>query len=147
MNIGSGVSLLKVDSETASERISGSSLGGGTFWGLCRLLTRVKNFDEMLELSMRGDNSKVTSSASAPSMCAPGAPARDVLSHWVSGECYSCYDGGPCAPIAFNHLELRGRAFTRASAGNIGHCWVLEPTLHHMLWLTVKSNTSFSDRQ
>ena len=51
--------MLKVDSDTASERVSGSSLGGGTFWGLCRLLTRVKGFDEMLELSMRGDNSKV----------------------------------------------------------------------------------------
>ena len=59
VNIGSGVSMLKVDSESSSERVSGSSLGGGTFWGLCRLLTRVKNFDEMLELSMRGDNSKV----------------------------------------------------------------------------------------
>ena len=52
--------MLKVDSESASERVSGSSLGGGTFWGLCRLLTRTKNFDEMLELSMRGDNSKVS---------------------------------------------------------------------------------------
>ena len=59
MNIGSGVSILKVDSEQSSQRVSGSSLGGGTFWGLCRLLTRVRAFDEMLELSMRGDNSKV----------------------------------------------------------------------------------------
>lgn len=41
------------------ERISGSSLGGGTFWGLCQLLTGLKNFDEMLELSMGGDNTTV----------------------------------------------------------------------------------------
>jgi hypothetical protein len=59
VNIGSGVSILKVDSDQSSQRVSGSSLGGGTFWGLCRLLTRVRAFDEMLELSMRGDNSKV----------------------------------------------------------------------------------------
>ena len=59
MNIGSGVSLLKVEGDGQYERVSGSSLGGGTFWGLCRLLTRCKGFDEMLELSMRGDNSKV----------------------------------------------------------------------------------------
>ena len=39
-------------------RVSGSSLGGGTFWGLCRLLTKCRGFDEMLELSMRGDNAK-----------------------------------------------------------------------------------------
>jgi hypothetical protein len=31
----------------------------GTFWGLCRLLTGVKDFDEMLRLSAEGDNSKV----------------------------------------------------------------------------------------
>ena len=59
VNIGSGVSLLKVEGDGQYERVSGSSLGGGTFWGLCRLLTRCKSFDEMLELSMRGDNSKV----------------------------------------------------------------------------------------
>ena len=60
MNIGSGVSLLKVEGDGQYERVSGSNLGGGTFWGLCRLLTRCKGFDEMLELSMRGDNSKVS---------------------------------------------------------------------------------------
>ncbi len=48
-----------MDSDTKHERVSGSSLGGGTFWGLCRLLTKVKAFDEMLELSARGDNAKV----------------------------------------------------------------------------------------
>ena len=58
-NIGSGVSLIKADSSTAFERVSGTSLGGGTFWGLCRLLTGARSFDEMLELSMKGDNAKV----------------------------------------------------------------------------------------
>ena len=42
------------------DRVSGSSLGGGTFWGLCRLLTACRSFDEMLELSARGDNAKVS---------------------------------------------------------------------------------------
>ena len=59
VNIGSGVSMIKVDGDGTFERVSGSSLGGGTFWGLCRLLTGCKNFDEMLELSARGDNAKV----------------------------------------------------------------------------------------
>lgn len=31
VNIGSGVSILKVTSDTSYERVSGSSLGGGTF--------------------------------------------------------------------------------------------------------------------
>src|SRR4051812_40302683 len=35
----SGVSILRVDSYGQYERVSGTSVGGGTFWGLCRLLT------------------------------------------------------------------------------------------------------------
>ena len=59
VNIGSGVSMLKVAGDGQYERVSGSSLGGGTFWGLCRLLTKCRGFDEMLELSMRGNNANV----------------------------------------------------------------------------------------
>lgn len=50
------------------DRVSGSSLGGGTFWGLCRLLTKVRAFDEMLELSAKGDNAKVTRLFQKPDM-------------------------------------------------------------------------------
>ncbi len=49
----------QVDGDSDHQRVSGSTLGGGTFWGLCRLLTRVRAFDEMLELSAQGDNAKV----------------------------------------------------------------------------------------
>ena len=59
VNIGSGVSMLKVEGDGKFERVSGSNLGGGTFWGLCRLMTRCKGFDEMLALSAKGDNAKV----------------------------------------------------------------------------------------
>ncbi|ORX72950.1 fumble-domain-containing protein, partial [Linderina pennispora] len=59
VNIGSGVSILKVTSENEYERISGTSLGGGTLWGLLNLLTGVRSFDEMLEMTKTGDNTKV----------------------------------------------------------------------------------------
>ncbi|PVU88224.1 hypothetical protein BB559_005684 [Furculomyces boomerangus] len=59
VNIGSGVSIIKVTDENTYERISGTSLGGGTFWGLLHLLTGSQSFDEMLEISKTGDNSKV----------------------------------------------------------------------------------------
>jgi pantothenate kinase len=58
VNIGSGVSIIRVDSESSFERIGGTSLGGGTFWGLCNLLTGLMDFDEMLQLSEKGDNTK-----------------------------------------------------------------------------------------
>jgi len=59
VNIGSGVSIIKVDVDGGFERVSGTSLGGGTLWGLLSLLTSANTFDEMLELSERGDNSTV----------------------------------------------------------------------------------------
>ena len=76
VNIGSGVSVIKVDEYGKYERISGTSLGGGTLWGLLSLLTGAESFDgkrktpyciilipffspEMLALSEQGDNSTV----------------------------------------------------------------------------------------
>ena len=62
VNIGSGVSIIRVDGpgEGQYSRVSGSSVGGGTFWGLCRLLTGLRDFDEMLQLSMQGNNANVS---------------------------------------------------------------------------------------
>jgi len=59
VNIGSGVSILKVYSKDSFERINGSTLGGGTFWALCRLLTKVQTYDEVKELSAKGDAKNV----------------------------------------------------------------------------------------
>ncbi|THG95909.1 hypothetical protein EW026_g5816 [Hermanssonia centrifuga] len=59
VNIGSGVSIIKVDEDGSFERVSGTSLGGGTLWGLLSLLTPATTFDEMLDLSEKGDNATV----------------------------------------------------------------------------------------
>lgn len=59
VNIGSGVSIIKVDADGSFERVSGTSLGGGTLWGLLSLLTPARTFDEMLALSEKGDNASV----------------------------------------------------------------------------------------
>ena len=40
--IGSGVSVLRVESESKFVRIGGTATGGGTFWGLGCLLTGAK---------------------------------------------------------------------------------------------------------
>jgi type II pantothenate kinase len=57
--IGTGVSILRVDGPRKHERISGSTIGGGTYWGLCRLLTDAEDFQSALELAKRGDATKV----------------------------------------------------------------------------------------
>ncbi|KAK4161830.1 fumble-domain-containing protein [Cladorrhinum sp. PSN259] len=59
VNIGSGVSFLKVSGPREYERVGGTSLGGGTLWGLLSLLTGARTFDDMLELASQGDNSTV----------------------------------------------------------------------------------------
>jgi len=59
VNMGSGVSIIKIYEDGKYERISGTSLGGGTLWGLLSLLTGATSFDDMLSLSERGDNATV----------------------------------------------------------------------------------------
>lgn len=79
VNIGSGVSILKIDEGGKFERVSGTSLGGGTLWGLLGLLTDANDFDEMLQLSEGGNNSNV-----------------DMLVSDIYG------------PVGLNHLGLKG---------------------------------------
>jgi type II pantothenate kinase len=39
------VSIVKVDEDGSFERVSGTSLGGGTLWGLLSLITEATTFD------------------------------------------------------------------------------------------------------
>ncbi|KAF3841856.1 hypothetical protein F7725_023807 [Dissostichus mawsoni] len=59
VNIGSGVSILAVYSENDYKRVTGTSLGGGTFLGLCCLLTGCETFEEALEMASKGDSTNV----------------------------------------------------------------------------------------
>lgn len=59
VNIGSGVSMVKVSGPKRFQRIGGTSLGGGTLWGLLSLLTGARSFDDMLAMADRGDNTAV----------------------------------------------------------------------------------------
>jgi pantothenate kinase len=47
---------MQVDSPDKFQRVSGSSLGGGTFWGLCRLLTGISSYPELAQLLEKGNN-------------------------------------------------------------------------------------------
>ncbi|PIO59015.1 putative pantothenate kinase, partial [Teladorsagia circumcincta] len=56
VNIGTGISILKVDSPTQFQRVGGSSMGGGAFIGLGNLLTQAQSFDELLLMAEKGDH-------------------------------------------------------------------------------------------
>jgi type II pantothenate kinase len=59
VNIGSGVSMIKVSGPNQFQRVGGTHLGGGSFWGIMSLLTGARTFDEMLAMADRGDNGAV----------------------------------------------------------------------------------------
>ena len=48
VSIGSGVSMIKVNSYNSYERIGGTMIGGGTLLGLSNLLTGIKDFDTII---------------------------------------------------------------------------------------------------
>ncbi|CAK9204695.1 unnamed protein product [Sphagnum troendelagicum] len=59
VNIGSGVSILRVDSADSFERVGGTSLGGSTFLGLASALTGCTSFEEAINLAMEGDSTQI----------------------------------------------------------------------------------------
>ena len=59
VNIGSGVSILKVTGENICERVGGCPMGGGTFFGLARLFTGGMSFDETLSQAAEGNKAHV----------------------------------------------------------------------------------------
>ena len=58
-NVGSGTGFIVVYSEHKWERVSGTSIGGSTFYGLCHLLTGEASFDKMLDGAEDGCNENV----------------------------------------------------------------------------------------
>lgn len=58
-NVGSGTSILKITGPDAFERISGSSIGGGTFFGLSALIANTHSYPDILESAKKGDAKNV----------------------------------------------------------------------------------------
>eukprot|EP00754_Rhynchopus_humris_P043999 Rhum_TRINITY_DN3706_c0_g1::Rhum_TRINITY_DN3706_c0_g1_i1::g.11804::m.11804/K09680/coaW; type II pantothenate kinase len=59
VNVGTGTSFVDLDGNRKHVRVGGSSLGGGTFLGLCRGLTHCRTFGEAMALASEGDSRNV----------------------------------------------------------------------------------------
>uniref|UniRef100_A0A7S2X606 Pantothenate kinase n=1 Tax=Lotharella oceanica TaxID=641309 RepID=A0A7S2X606_9EUKA len=59
VNVGSGVSILHLESRTKYRRVGGSSSGGATFFGLAKIISECKTWKEALDLARNGDSKKV----------------------------------------------------------------------------------------
>lgn len=59
VNIGSGVSILLVESPDQFKRVGGTSLGGSTFLGLTSALTGCTSFKEAIDLAAEGNSTEI----------------------------------------------------------------------------------------
>ncbi|KAJ9452861.1 Pantothenate kinase 2 [Diplonema papillatum] len=59
VNIGTGTSIVDIAGDASYLRLGGSSLGGGTFLGLCKALTKCRDFDEAVALAASGNSRNV----------------------------------------------------------------------------------------
>ena len=75
VNIGSGVSMIKLEGPDQYERVQGSAIGGGTVLGLGKALFGAKSFEEIMDLSMQGNSGNVDISVGE----LIGAPPTDDL--------------------------------------------------------------------
>lgn len=58
VSIGSGVSILAVHFKDNYKQVTTTSLGEGTFLGLCSLLYGCESFEEALEMASKGDSTQ-----------------------------------------------------------------------------------------
>jgi len=56
VNIGTGVSMMLVKGEREFQRVGGTALVGGTFFGLVTLLTSASTFEEAINLAKKGNH-------------------------------------------------------------------------------------------
>jgi len=98
VNIGSGVSILKVESGSRYTRVGGTSLGGGTFYGLSRALTGCTSFREALALAHQGKGSKVD-------LLVSDIYGRDYSSLGLSGDTIAASFGKLAKPSAYEQVS------------------------------------------
>ncbi|KAF7389234.1 hypothetical protein HZH66_010371 [Vespula vulgaris] len=130
VNIGSGVSIFKVQSDEVFERVGGTATGGGTFWGLGSLLTNGKGFDELLQLAERGDHRNVD-------ILVKDIYGGDYTSQGLSGELIASSFGK--AMFGSNNREQQkfseadiARSLLLTISNDIGQIASLYATVHNM---------------
>ncbi|XP_050525416.1 4'-phosphopantetheine phosphatase [Daktulosphaira vitifoliae] len=128
VNIGSGVSILKVESDHCYERIGGTATGGGTFWGLGTLLTKAKSFDELLELAEKGDHRKAD-------MLVKDIYGGDYQNLGMHSDLIASSFGKICprrnSENDFNEADL-ARSLLFAISNDIGHIACLYAMMHNL---------------
>ncbi|PHH74363.1 hypothetical protein CDD80_3124 [Ophiocordyceps camponoti-rufipedis] len=140
VNIGSGVSFLKVTGQRSYQRVGGTSLGGGTLWGLLSLLTGARTFGDMLDLAGEGDNAKVdmlVGDIYGTDYGKIGLKSTAIASSFgkvfrlkSAAEAASADAGDPSNPD-FGDSDI-SRSLLYAISNNIGHIAFLQSQIHNL---------------
>ncbi|KAJ5220136.1 hypothetical protein N7468_009340 [Penicillium chermesinum] len=132
VNIGSGVSMIKVSGPRQFERVGGTHLGGGTFWGLMSLLTGAATFDDMLAMADRGDNAGkigLKSTAIASTFGKVFRLKKDAEDDAEDGEGLINDSERRSGGVNFNHADM-SRSLLYAISNNIGQIAYLQSEKH-----------------
>lgn len=125
VNIGSGVSILRINEDGSHERVGGTSLGGSTFFGLCCVVTGCSTFAESMAFAEKGNARNI-----------------DLLVEDIYGGDYDEYDlSGDTVASSLGklvHPEVRAkaasedvaRAILDAITNNIGSLALLHARAH-----------------
>ncbi|CCH58532.1 hypothetical protein TBLA_0A07420 [Henningerozyma blattae CBS 6284] len=137
VNIGSGVSILKIDSPTSSSRIGGSSLGGGTLWGLLSLITGAKTYDQMLDWAQNGDNTNIDMLVSDIYGTDTGYDKIGLKSTAIASSFAKCFQNR--SPNAMNQSKDQvfrnediSKSLLFAISNNIGQIAYLQAKIHNV---------------
>lgn len=141
VNIGSGVSFLKVTGPRTYQRVGGTSLGGGTLWGLLSLLTGAQSFDDMLDQAEHGDNAKVdmlVGDIYGTDYGKMGLKSTTIASSFgkvfhMQREAEGSVDGAEGAPKEepFSSADI-SRSLLYAISNNIGQIAFLQSQIHEL---------------
>ncbi|ORC88641.1 putative pantothenate kinase subunit [Trypanosoma theileri] len=132
VNIGSGISIIKVHGPDGSHvRVGGSPIGGATFWGLVRTMTDVTSWEEVMEI-MRldgpGDNRNVDllvgdiygyNAADLPAMLSVDTVASTFGK--LGTERFYAAPSGPTSPNSSTKNNTNGMATATTAAAGINH--------------------------
>ena len=125
VNIGSGVSILRINEDGSHERVGGTSLGGSTFFGLCCIVTGCSTFADAMAFAEKGNARNI-----------------DLLVEDIYGGDYDEYDlSGDTVASSLGklvHPEVRAkaasedvaRAILDAITNNIGSLALLHARAH-----------------
>jgi type II pantothenate kinase len=126
VNIGSGVSIIKVDEDGSFERVSGTSLGGATLWGLLSLLTPATTFDGKLwerssfHTPLIGCSQKCLScqrkATTLRSTCSWATFMAKTMDAWASNQRLSRVPSGRCSRREAKKLTSLRKTSARASS-------------------------------